>query len=65
MNKTFNHLNINNEDDENGAARFNKKGKRNFFVHSKNEIEKNYKIDEFFLNKTEAKKLEVFKFRYY
>ena len=34
------------------------KKQRNFFCSYKNEITKNYKIDELFINKTEVKKLE-------
>ena len=34
------------------------KNQRNIFVHIKNEVEKTYKINELFINKTDVKKLE-------
>ena len=59
--KTLGHLNINNETDEKWKATFKQRTKELLFVHSKNEIEKTYKIDEYFINKNEAKKLEASK----
>jgi DNA gyrase subunit B len=59
MNKTLTHLNISNLNEEKWTARFNEKARQLIFVHSKNEIEKNYKIDESFLNKSEVRKLEA------
>ncbi len=59
MDKTLGHLNINNENDEKWKATFKQNTKELFFVHSKNEIEKTYKIDEYFINKNEVKKLEA------
>ncbi len=56
--QTLAHLNLNNEDNEKWSLSFNKKTKVISFVHIKNEIEKTYKIDELFINKTEVKKLE-------
>ena len=61
IDKTLGHLNINNENDEKWKATFKQKTKELLFVHSKNEIEKTYKIDEYFINKNEAKKLEASK----
>ncbi len=59
IDKTLAHLNINNENDEKWKATFKQKTKELFFVHSKNEIKKTYKIDENFINKNEVKKLEA------
>ena len=56
--QTLAHLNKNNEDNEKWNFSFNKKTKEISFVHIKNEIEKTYKIDELFINKTDVKKLE-------
>ena len=56
--KTLAHLNMNNEDSEKWSFSFNKKTKEISFVHIKNEVEKTYKIDELFINKTDVKKLE-------
>ena len=59
IDKTLGHLNINNANDEKWKASFKEKTRELFFVHSKNEIEKTYKIDEYFINKNEVKKLEA------
>ena len=56
--QTLAHLNINNEDNEKWNFSFNKKNKEISFVHIKNEVEKTYKINELFINKTDVKKLE-------
>ena len=55
---TLDHLNMNNDDNEKWNSSFNKKNKEISFVHIKNEVEKTYKINELFINKTDVKKLE-------
>ncbi len=59
INKTIAHLNNNNEKDEKWNSSFNSETKELFFMHTKNEIKKSFKIDEYFINRNEAKKLEV------
>ncbi|MEC8099827.1 MAG: DNA gyrase subunit B, partial [Pseudomonadota bacterium] len=56
---SLSHLNLNNNSDESWSAEFKKQTKEIVFTHSKNEIVKEYSINESFINKPEVKKLNL------
>jgi len=59
LNKTLAHLQINIQEDESWSAVFKKASNEVIFTHIKNEIVKNFEINESYLSKLEVKKLNM------